>query len=167
MINEEKKMVMDLVLNSITRAEFLKHYPVDIQRDSTYILKLLQAAYSQKGSEDVEYALLLGFSFGVPRECISILNKLLTKSWHCKHEDISRLLKDFKDPSSVEPLYQTALAEYDYLDYDDSYALAVKCIWALGDINTDASKESLEKLLLSENRVVRESAEKQLSRDIS
>jgi len=166
MTDDEKKLVMELSLNAITKEEFLRRYPFDVERDGVHVLKLLRDAYSQKDADDVEHALLLGFSFGFDKACVPILNQLIVEDWHFKHEDIARLLQGFKNPSSIDVLYQTALAEYDYLGYDDSYALAVKCIWALGDINTASSREKLKQLTSSSNQVVSDAAEKQLQRSL-
>lgn len=54
--------------------------------------------------------------------------------------------------------------ELDYLDYDDSYSLAVKCIWALGAIGTDNSRDRLKKLASSGQKIVEEAAAHQLNR---
>lgn len=57
------------------------------------------------------------------------------------------LLQGFKAPESVDAIYTTIFSHFEYLDYDDSFALARKCIHALGDINTAYSREKLELLL--------------------
>ncbi|WP_145973675.1 hypothetical protein [Phytobacter massiliensis] len=54
--------------------------------------------------------------------------------------------------------------KFDYLDFDDSYALAVKCIWALGDIATKESFEKLKLLSKSNNTVIKENACHQLKK---
>ena len=167
MNDNEKKLVMGLVLKSITKEEFLKEYPVDIQQDKQYVTKVLKDALIRKDPDDVEHALLLGFSFEFEEGVVPVLCELIVQDWHFKHEDMARLLQDFKRPDSIESLYKTALMELDYLDYDDSYALAVKCIWALGGIDTDSSRDKLRQLALSENQVVKEAAEHQLNRAIS
>ncbi len=167
MTDDEKKLVMNLALKSITKEEFLRSYPVDVQQDNNYVFQLLEDSLHRKDSDDVEHALLLGFSFGFSEKVVPILCELIVQGWHCKHEDIASLLQKFKATQSIEYLYKTALAEYDYLDYDDSYALAVKCIWALGGIDTDSSRERLKQLTLSKNQIVKEAAEHQLSRKIS
>lgn len=166
MTNEEKKIIMDFMLKNITKEDFLKLYPIDIKNNNTYILEALEDAYQKKNAEDVEYALLLGFSFGLSKNHVPILIKLLSVDWHYKHEDIAQLLQNFKDPRSIECLYKAALARYSYLDYDDSYALAVKCIWALGDINTEQSKAKLKLLSQSTISTVKKAAKQQLERII-
>jgi len=78
------------------------------------------------------------------------------------HEDIASLLQGIRSPGSIDELYKTALTRFDYLDYDDSYSLARKCIHALGDINTAESKEKLAMLAGSGIPIIKEAAEKQL-----
>ncbi len=159
----EQKLILDLALKSITKKQFLLAYPVDVQEDHKYVTRTLKDAFARKDSDDVEYALLLGFSFCFEEDVVPVLCDLIVQDWHYKHEDIARLLQDFGAPESIEYLYRVSLMELKYLEYDDSYALAVKCIWALGKINTSISREKLKLLALSENRVVKEASKRQLN----
>ena len=56
-----------------------------------------------------------------------------------------------------------AARELPYLAWDDNHALAVKCIWALHDIGTDAAKEKLALLAGSDLEVIRENASELLA----
>lgn len=49
---------------------------------------------------------------------IDILIKLLYAPWHYKHEDIATIFQAFRLPQTVECLYDTAITEFKYLDYD-------------------------------------------------
>lgn len=93
-----------------------------------------------------------------------MLNNLILCGWHKQHENIAMILQRLKSPKSVDYLYTTINKKYSYLDYDDNYALAVKCIWALGDIGNKEAKEYLKKLLNSENEIIIDNARKQLER---
>ena len=84
--------------------------------------------------------------------------------WHTQHENIASILQELKAPESVDCLYQAAVVDLDYLDYDEAYALAVKCAWALGAIRTEQAKEKLHMLAKSENPVKRDAALYQLKR---
>lgn len=53
-----------------------------------------------------------------------------------------------------------------FLEFDEAFALAVKCIWALGDINTPESREKLRLLSQSDNEIIRDNAINQLNRII-
>ena len=165
MTNEEKKLVEDLMKNSISKSEFLKLFQIDIKKDNDYLLSLLEKAYNENNADDIEDILFISFSFSLfSKIFVNILNKLIVEEWHYKHEDIARILQKLKDPKSVEYLYEATLSSYEYLDYDESYALAVKCIWALGDINNEFAIEKLKLLSKSDNTIIKENAINQLNR---
>jgi hypothetical protein len=158
----EKKLILEFSLQKINIDEFLQNYSKVV--DSNHVLQLLIEAYNQKDSSEVEYALLLGFIFNTfSNEYVEVLCKLIQEEWHYKHEDIALVLQELKSPVSVDALYMAALKKLDYLGYDDSFALARKCIHALGDINTESSKEKLKLLAISDILIIREKAEKQLN----
>lgn len=86
------------------------------------------------------------------------------ESWHYRHEDIASLLQDAKSPTSIDALNKAVMTKFGYLDFDDSYALAVKCIWALGEIGTPEAMDKLTKLSKSDNKIIRDNAINQLKR---
>jgi hypothetical protein len=45
MTDDEKKLVMELSLGSISKDEFLRCYPFDVEKDSSHVRKFLQDAY--------------------------------------------------------------------------------------------------------------------------
>ena len=163
MTDQEKQLIKDLALKSISQGDFFRQYPVDLNVEKNYVLRTLENAYANKNAEDVEYGLLLGFLFeSFSGDYVDVLCKLILEKWHYKHEDIALILQELKDPKSVNFLYQAALLKLDYLNYDNSYALARKCIHALGDISTENSREKLALLASSDIPIIREKALKQL-----
>jgi hypothetical protein len=164
MDTHDQDLILSLVSKKISDDEFLRQYPVNPRTDESHIRLLLESALEKQEKDVVEFALILGFRFGFSKSCVPTLNKLLIESWHIKHEDITLALQKMKDPSSVDALYQAALSHHAYLDYDDSQALAVKCIRALGDIGTDEARQKLELLAKHENTTIRERAAKVLNR---
>lgn len=166
MIEKERELVKNFIANSLSKEQFLNSFTVDILNNHGYIINLLEEAYKEKDANDVDYLLYLIFTFDlVTEEYIDLLIKLMYAPWHYKHEDIATIFQSFKFPQTVECLYKTAITEFEYLDYDESYALAVKCIWALGAIKTDDSRKKLEVLSQSENEIIRDNAIKQLERN--
>ena len=178
MTGAERKAIMDMVtainanfamqdeaeVNKINE-KFIKRFKVDVTRKPDYILKLLETAYRERNSTDVECSLIVAYRYSLfSQEYVSILVRLIESDWHYKHEDIAFALQKLKSPKAVECLYRTALKRFPYLDYDDAYALAVKCIWALGDTNTAESREKLKLLSKSDNEIIRENAIKQIER---
>lgn len=167
MTNVEIELVKKLMRKSISKAEFLRDFTVDVTQNPSYIVKLLEEAYSKKLANEVEYSLFIGFSFNLfSKDFVDVLGKLIESHWHFQHENIAIIFQKLKSPDSIKYLYKTALTQFDYLDFDEAFALAVKCIWALGDINTEDSKGKLKVLAESENEIIRDNAIKQLERNI-
>lgn len=166
MTEHEKQLINDLAANRIGTDAFLKRYPVDLKNGGKYILAALEKAYEDKNGENVEYSLsIVRFDTEYCRtgRYVEVFSKLVVAPWHCMHENIASLLQGMKDAGSVDALYEAALAKFDYLDYDDTYALARKCIHALADIHTEASREKLRLLTESDVPIIREKAKKHLS----
>lgn len=160
---ENKKKFIDSVMS----------VNIDIEKaKSTYISEFskidicsdLEIALNRKDFDAVDLFLYFGSVVKYEYKCISILNELILSKWHYKHEDLALILQHYQQASSVNPLYQASSLNLDYLDFDDSYALAVKCIWALGDIGTQEALEKLEILSNSDNDIIKANAIKQLNR---
>lgn len=167
MTNTEIEVVKKLMRKSITKTEFLRDFTVDVTQNPSYVLMLLEEAYNRKIASEVEYSLFIGFSFNLfSEDYVGIICKLLESHWHFQHENIAMILQKLKSPASIDYLYKAALTQLDYLDFDEAYALAVKCIWALGDINTEDSRKKLKVITESENEIIRDNAVKQLERNI-
>ncbi len=123
--------------------------------------KLKDAAKSNNPDE-VEKAVVVAFEAGLTKDLTESLIRLMGLEWHRRHEDIARALQELKDPSAIDVLYNTALKEFEYLDYDEFYGLARKCTWALADIGTDAAKGKLYELAKCNNPKIQEYAQKRL-----
>ncbi|WP_340118389.1 hypothetical protein [Pelagibius sp. 7325] len=150
------------LLKWLALQKFLREYPVDLRKNPDHICDLLNSALKNRDAKEAELANLLGWEFGFPRGCLAPLNALLTEDWHENHEDFAVALMELRDPSSIDPLYQVALMDLDYLAYDEACALAAKCCWALGAINTDAAIGKLRALAESENPAKAAAAKRQL-----
>lgn len=165
MTQKERELIRQLIRKSVSKEYFLDNFTFNVLDNSKYIKQLLETAYNEKEAYDVDYLLHVGFVFKLfTEEYIEILCKLIESGWHEQHENIAGILQFLKSPQSIESLYKTAITQFEYLDYDESYSLAVKCIWALRNINTEESKQKLELLFKSENEIIRQNAIKQLER---
>lgn len=166
MNDNERKLILELGIERITEQEFLEKFTVNIKSNSDYVEELLNCAYNEKSSDDVDYALTVAYKFNlITEKYVDILCKLLESDWHYKHEDIARSLQKLKSEKAVDVLYKTALTKFEYLEYDNSYSLARKCMWALGDINTDKSIAKLKLLSESEDEEIKEYAVEQFNRE--
>jgi len=74
------------------------------------------------------------------------------------------LLKQIADPVSVECLFNAADLKFKYLDYDDTYQFARKCIIALSTINNHEAVEKLKLLSDSNNIIIAYYAKIELNR---
>lgn len=164
MTEEQKNFILDMASGEISEVEFLDRYPVDLRGDnSTYISQSLDKARAKRDEVQLECILILLFRFGEAKWHFDILCQLLQEDWHMQHENIVLLLKDLKNPKSVDCLYWAALANLPYLDYDESHALAVKSIFTLDAIDTDEARDKLRLLTKSENAILRDNAQRQLN----
>ena len=147
------------------KSKFIIGFGTDVTKNPRYVLQLLDTAFNEKNAEDVENALIIASMFNlISKDYTNILLKLMESDWHFIHEDIASIFQELKLPNTVDCLFNAALSRFEYLEYDDSYALAVKCIWALGQIGTEESTEKLILLAQSQNEVIRENALNQLKR---
>lgn len=83
-------------------------------------------------------------------------------AWHRQHEDIVHSLQLLKHAPAIDALAKAALTKHDYLAYDNSYALARKCTWALADIGTDAARDRLHALAQCDDGTIRGYAQRRL-----
>ncbi len=165
MTNKERELLHKLMTRAVTPEVFSKSFTIDIYKNPGYIRELLEVALLQNEANDVEYLLTAIFHFELfVEDYVDILCKLMNETWHFQHENIAMIFQKIKSPKTIDCLYNAALTQFDYLEFDEAFALAVKCIWALGDINTLESKEKLKLLTQSENKIIKDNAINQLNR---
>jgi hypothetical protein len=127
-------------------------------------VSLLRDAVDRQDGLDVEMALIVCATFGFTMDHLDLLVRLASADWHHKHEDVVSALGQLRAPAAVDALYHAAWWVPDYLDYDESRALAVKAIWALGGTPGDEAEQALKQLVSAEDEIVREAAWDQLNR---
>ncbi|ENF7817954.1 hypothetical protein ABR157_003749 [Enterobacter soli] len=161
-----KKLFELLYEKKITIDELKKKFDTQGKDLTSYLLESLKNAKSNHSEDDVESIVILIFELKEIKtnDLVDILIELMSEPWHYKHEDITRLFQKWRNPKTISVLYETTNKSFDYLEYDDSYALAVKCIWALGDIATVESFDKLKILSESTNPIIKENACYQLKK---
>lgn len=168
MKNIDEDYFNKLIRNQISKQEFLNCIEIREEDLEDQILEYLNFSYNKKSSFDIEFGIYLLFKFKVYGNIhVDILIKLMQEEWHNQHENIASLFQKLKNVKTVECLYITVFKKFDYLLFDENYALAVKCIWALGDIRNDNAISKLQLLMESDNDVVKINAKKQLDRILS
>jgi|SRR5215468_673630 len=168
MTEEQRKFCRDLIIypdgrSRITKEDFLRRFPSAVEH-GRLALKWLDEADQTRNAEDLNCALIIGFVFGFAPEHLDILRRLVDVDWHYSHEDVVSALETWPTPDTVEALFRATQWIPKSLEYDDSRALAVKAIWALGKIPGDEAETKLEALARSDNAILRKTAEEQLKR---
>lgn len=147
----------------ISPEEFLDRFPTAVE-NGHIATRLLREAGESRSAEELECAIVIGFVFGFALEHQDILCRLFEADWHFSHEDIISALDNMRTPDAIETLFLATQWVPSYLDYDDARALAVKAIWALGNLGHD---DAIAKLLLiadTSHPILRENARNQLQR---
>jgi hypothetical protein len=126
---------------------------------------LVDDAVRQRNPEDLACALIIGFVFGFPRGLEDALCSIVSEVWHFSHEDVVEALQELgsKTQKVADALYSATQIVPGYLEYDESRALAVKAIWALGKFNSDIGDKKLSELSISNEALLRIEADRQLS----
>jgi len=164
MTPREKELIFDLSAHGLRHEDFLRQFRPGNSDGMELSRQLLEEALSSGMPDEVEYALIVGFTFRFSPSHLEALSRLSEADWHFKHEDVVTALGQLKDRGAVEALYRSALKRYRYLDFDDSRALAVKAIWALGQIQDISAEKKLERLAQSDEKIIRNEALNQLRR---
>lgn len=82
-------------------------------------------------------------------KCYEYIEKALIGTWHAQHEDlVNRIyLENLIDDRFVEPILNIALNKESFRSYDDELEATLrKCVHALKTINSEVSRNALEKL---------------------
>ncbi len=165
MNSEDNKVGWEFCLNKISRQEFIDTFSYNLVDDPDSVYMLLESAYNSRNKDEVELTLILASIFNTMNEgYVPLLCDLLQSDFHIKHEDIVSNLQYFADPISIDALYLTATSKFKYLEYDNSYALARKCIWALGSINNEEARDRLNRLYTNNDKEIRRYVEEQRNR---
>jgi hypothetical protein len=168
MTEEQRKLCRDLIIHPdgrsrITQEDFLRQFSTSIE-GGRVAARVLEDAYRAQNAEDLQCALIIGFTFGFAPDHQDILRRLVDVDWHYSHEDIVEALDGLRTPDAVDALYRATQRIPKSLEYDDSRALAVKAIWALGKIPGPEAETKLETLARSGDAILQRTAGEQLER---
>jgi len=162
LLANKKDLILKLMMKQINLSEFLCQFGDG--SGELDLCKELTIAREAKDAELVDLLLYLSAVVKFDYYDVDILNQLVTDPWHQKHEEIVRLLDHYRQPSSVSPLYEAALLDLDYRDYDEDFILANKCIRALEKIQGQNAIEKMELSAEVDNALIRQYAQKHLNR---
>jgi hypothetical protein len=168
MTEEQRKLCRALIIfpsgsRRISKEEFVRQFPSALE-NGKLAMKWLEEANGAQSAEDLNCALVVGFTFGFAPIQKGILGRLVDADWHCSHEDIVSALQTWPTADTVDALFRATQWIPKALEYDDSRSLAVKAIWALGKIAGTDAETKLEALARSDDALLRKTAEAQLER---
>lgn len=124
----------------------------------------LERAALLEDADAVESSLVDAFTDGLSPSLVPVLIRLLEASWHHSHENIALALQNLKDPRAISSLSNAALSTHGYLEYDEFFNLARKCIWALADMGTEGALKELHLLAQSSNPIIAGYAQKRIDK---
>ena len=165
LVSEQQwQLAVGLVAGTMSEKTFCDSMATTAEDMPGLSFQLLRKSSDEHDAAGVEFGLILGHRFGFTDEHLAVLLHLAGEGWHIQHENVVDALAKFRNPSSIDTLYRAALTRHDYLDYDEAFALGVKCIWALGRINSEEAVARLGDLMSCGNNILVENAMNQLSR---
>lgn len=130
-------------------------YPKNQKRFKKSIINSLNNSLNERDVISLEILLSIGFNDGYDDDYSTILCNLLESKWHELHEDIIMALDSIGDPNTVKCIANVLDMQLAYLEYDKTYSLEKKCIWALSSIDTQESWSIIENFSKSDNQVLR------------
>ena len=153
----------DVVLRRISKEDFLNINRINIKDVERIVRNELFEGMERKDADTIDSAMLLGFLYNAfPDNVNDVWCELIIANWHYMHEDIAMLLKDIKSPDTVDCSYKATELQFNYLDYDDTYQFARKCIKAISEIGDKNAISKLWLLSESKNAIIAEYAKKEL-----
>lgn len=158
-------LVEYFINRKIGKEELLQKLSIELEfsLNENSCLQKLEAALNQHDSESIEVFLMVGFMIGFTSQASVIMCKLIISPDHNSHEDIANFLKELADPKTADCLYKAAELQFAYLDYDETYQFARKCIKALFAIGDENSINKIRMLTKSKIPEIAEHANHELS----
>jgi hypothetical protein len=165
MNESQKRAIIDFVVRRGSSKEALDAaLGFDIDADPQAVFSLLEEAKRLGDATSIECALMIAHGRTRDIDMVPTLIDLLRSTAHERHEDLARWLQDLRDPRAAEALFAVALTKHEYLAYNNSYALARKCTWALADIGTVEAQAKLRLLAGCHDPEIAGYAQKRLDR---
>ncbi len=150
-------------LGQISKEEYIQqYYKNNFPSEATCIAQLEIGLKEKDDGTIQEYLGAIRIGDYHTTNLSSVLCRLLKEDWHFSHEIIAGILKEIADPDTVECLYAATEIGFEYLNYDDTYQFARKCIKALAEISSNEAIDKLWILSKSNNLEISEYAKKEL-----
>jgi hypothetical protein len=158
----QKSVCLNFFLHRVGKDAVNAALGFDIDHDPAAVLGMLDEAARLDDAGSVECAVAIAWGRAGELDVVPTLIDLLRSTRHERHEDVARWLQQLRDPRAIEALYATALSRHEYLEYDNSHALARECTWALADVGTVEAKQRLRSLARSDDPEIAGYAQRRL-----
>lgn len=161
---DEKALLKDFIRGKFNFHELEKIYTQEI--DEKYILNELDDLLVNQDRESLDYLIILSCNFGITKKIGLHLCEFLIIDWHRQHEDLARIFQNkIHLPESIDFLVKAMMLKFGYLfEQDDYEPFITKCMYAIADLNSEASKSKLVELAGSDDPVIKKAAQYQLDR---
>lgn len=163
MTEKEKKSILE------TDEKELRDY---FRVNQNILLKFLKEIRTENNGDETAFIIETLFFIAYAEDMFlenedfqKILCKISKDRNHYQHENIAFLLEYLHSPKLIDCVYDLAIAEFEYMEFDEFFNIARKCTYALGYTNTPKAKEKLELLAKNKNELIREYVIKQLNRN--
>jgi hypothetical protein len=164
MTGDQQRTVIDFCLHRVGKEALTAALGFDIDADPAAVFRLLADATASGDADSVECALVIAQGRSGDGDVVPLLVELLRARWHTRHEDVAFWLQQLRDARAIDALAEAALTKHAYLAYDNSYALARKCTWALADIGTAEAQDKLRALAAGADEEIAGYARRRLDR---
>jgi hypothetical protein len=116
------------------------------------ILQMFDIAVADHDEKKLKFCIAIAYRDGIDLDYSDIFHKIILDTWHEEHEDIVDIVFDFKEERFCDALLKIALDQSSYRKFDDENESTLrKCVDALVAINTNKSKDIIEKLIQTKN----------------
>jgi hypothetical protein len=154
--------IIQAAVQKISKEELLGLLPFDVQNQPELRRKFILDAREARDNLELQYALALCNLFGYPDDLSMLFAELINEDWHIKHEELAMKLEGYRDPATVDLIYEASEKSFPYM-WDEGHAFARKCTWALARIGTPEAYEKLRLLTHSKTEEIRGYAIKRLA----
>ncbi len=160
-----RELMDDFLSDDLDHYQYIQKINVNEEEIIPHINNLLLESIADKNADEVEYAIMLGFTYGFTELHSTALCRLLSEQWHIKHEDIASLFQhELRDQRHLDCLLKGLQNIPAYMEYNEGYSFINQCIWSISVLNTLESKKALIELSKSENIHKKNAAIFQLTR---
>lgn len=158
MNKEISQIIHSYQKRELSKEEFKKSILNTLINFPTDIKNLFDEIEDKKNGSDLEDALTIFWVINDTEEEVEILNKLLIKQWHTRHEEIIHALQKRKSPTSIPFIKEALQIKFQYLeDYGTGTRQFInQCGHALFSIGTKEAIAVIYEFTKSSNPVLKD-----------